>query len=207
VETHLGRPTKVEGNPDHPASLGGTSVRAQASILDLYDPDRAREVTYLEEPRSWDEFLVALRGAVEPLRTRGGAGLHILTGTVNSPSLGAQLAAVTKALPAAEWHQHEPAGCYSARAGAQLAFGRPLHVHYRLDQADVVLSLDSDFLACGPDSTRMAHDFADRRRKGRRLDMNRLYVVESSVTSTGGKADHRLPVRYPEIESFAFEPR
>ena len=159
VENHLGRPTKVEGNPRHPASLGAASVRSQASVLDLYDPDRAREITYLTEPRGWDEFLVALRSKLEPLRAGGGAGLHILSGSVTSPSLGAQLAAVQTALPAAKWHQFEPAGAHSARAGAQLAFGGPMHTYYRLESADVVLSLDSDFLASGPDSTRTGPRF------------------------------------------------
>ena len=205
VETHLGRPTKVEGNPAHPASLGGTSVRTQASVLDLYDPDRTQELTYLGAPQTWDGFLYAFRQAIAPLRGRRGAGFRILTGMVDSPSLGAQLNAVLEALPEARWHQYEAAGSHCARAGAQLAFGRPLNTYYRLDSADVVVSLDSDFLACGPASTRMAHDFIVRRRRGDRLDMNRLYAVESGLTSTGGKADHRLSARYDEIEQVAFE--
>ena len=205
VETHLGRPTKVEGNPTHPASLGATSVRAQASVLDLYDPDRARQVTRLGTAETWDAFLSAFRKALELLRARQGAGFRILTETVYSPSLGAQISAVLDALPQAKWHQYEPAGRHSARAGAQLAFGRDLNTCYRLDAADIVVALDSDFLACGPASTRMAHDFAARRRQGNRLDMNRLYAVESCVTSTGGKADHRIPVRYAEVESVARE--
>ena len=205
VETHLGRPTKVEGNPAHPASLGAASVRSQASVLDLYDPDRAREVTYLGSTRTWDDFLSAFRLRIEPLRPRNGAGFRLLTETVCSPSLGAQIQAVLTAFPEAVWHQYEPAGDHSARAGAQLAFGRPLNCYFRLDHADVILALDSDFLACGRNSTRMARDFATRRRQGNRLDMNRLYAVECTVSATGGKADHRLPVRYSEVESVARE--
>jgi molybdopterin-containing oxidoreductase family iron-sulfur binding subunit len=203
VETHLGRPTKVEGNPDHPASLGATSVLSQASVLDLYDPDRARVVTYQGQVRGWNEFVGALREAIEPLRAGKGAGLRILTQTVCSPSLGAQLAAVQKALPEAKFHQYHPASWHSARSGAQMAFGRQVNTYFRLDRADVVVALDSDFLACGQSNTRMAHDFAARRRRGDRLDMNRLYAVESSLTSTGGKADHRLPVRWAEVETVA----
>jgi Fe-S-cluster-containing dehydrogenase component/anaerobic selenocysteine-containing dehydrogenase len=205
VETHLGRPTKVEGNPDHPGSLGASSVLSQASVLDLYDPDRAREITYLGEGRSWDEFLAALRGALEPLSARKGAGFRILSQTVCSPTLGAQIAAVLKALPEAKWHQFEPAGQHSARAASQLAFGRYLNAYRRLDSAEVVVALDSDFLAQGHGCTRLAHDFAVRRRQGKRLNMNRLYVVESEMTSTGGKADHRLPVRYAEVEQIVRE--
>ena len=205
VETHLGRPTKVEGNPAHPASLGAASVRSQASVLDLYDPDRAREVTYLGSTRTWDDFLSAFRRRIEPLRLRNGAGFRLLTETVCSPSLGDRIQAVLTALPEAVWHQYEPAGDHSARAGAQLAFGRPLNCYFRLDNADVILALDSDFLACGRNSTRMARDFATRRRQGNRLDMNRLYAVECTESATGGKADHRLPVRYSEVESVARE--
>ena len=90
VETHLGRPTKMEGNPDHPGSLGATSVLTQASVLDLYDPDRAREITYLGDGRTWEEFQAAFRSTLEPLRARAGSGFRILTPTVRSPSLYAQ---------------------------------------------------------------------------------------------------------------------
>jgi Fe-S-cluster-containing dehydrogenase component/anaerobic selenocysteine-containing dehydrogenase len=202
VETHLGRPTKVEGNPDHPASLGATSVVSQASVLDLYDPDRAKEITYRGDPRSWEDFLLALQSMLAPLQGSG-EGLHILTETVTSPSIGAQMEAVLAQFPGARWHQWDAAGLHSAWAGGRMAFGRPVNAYYRLADADVVVALDSDFLTCGPASTRYARDFMDRRRRAERMDMNRLYSVESSMTSTGGKADHRLPLRYSEIEGFA----
>jgi molybdopterin-containing oxidoreductase family iron-sulfur binding subunit len=203
VESHLGRPTKIEGNPVHPASLGASSVHAQASVLDLYDPDRATVITSLGEQRSWDEFRFALANALAPVQQKGGAGFHILTGTVTSPTLGAQLQAVVKALPNAQWHQYEPAAPHSARTGALLSFGHPVNTIYRFDQADVVVSLDADFLAGGEPATRYARDFASRRVGGDRTDMNRLYVVESTMTATGGKADHRLPLRYAQVENFA----
>ena len=88
-------------------------------------------------------------------------GFRILTETVMSPTLGAQIQAVLKRFPAAKWHQFDPAGPHSARAAAQMVFGRPVHTYYKLDTADVVVSLDADFLACGPGSTRYARDFAD----------------------------------------------
>ena len=203
VETHLGRPTKVEGNGDHPASLGATSVHSQASVLDLYDPDRAKEISHLGVWQSWEDFQLALMQSLTPLRSGNGERFRILTDTVTSPSLGAQIQAVLAMFPGAKWYQYDPAGRHSARAGALMAFGRDVNTYYRFDKADVVLALDSDFLACGPGSTRFAHDFANRRAGGDRSNMNRLYSIESSMTSTGGKADHRLPLRYAEIELLA----
>ena len=203
VESHLGRPTKVEGNPDHPASLGSTSVHSQASVLDLYDPDRAREITHLGEEETWEDFVQTLNATLNPLRANQGQGIRLLTETIVSPTLGAQINAFLEALPGAKWHQYDPCAGHSARAGAQIAFGRPVNTYYKLDGADVVVALDSDFLVCGPGSTRYARDFIARRRRGDRTDMNRLYSIESSMTSTGGKADHRLPLRYAEIETFA----
>jgi Fe-S-cluster-containing dehydrogenase component len=204
VESHLGRPTKVEGNPQHPASMGATAVHGQSCVLDLYDPDRAKQVTENDESRDWESFQLALTQALPALRTSGGAGLSILTETVTSPSVGAQLKAVTAAYPNAHWYQFDPAGPHTARDAARIAFGRIVNTYYRLDRADVVLSLDSDFLTTGAGSTRYAHDFASRRQvRGSHVDMNRLYVVESEMTPTGGKADHRLALRYADIEAFA----
>ncbi len=202
VESHMGRPTKVEGNPAHPASLGATSVHSQASVLDLYDPDRVQAISHLNELQSWDDFREAMAIALAPIQAKQGSGLHILTGAVTSPTLGAQLQSVQKALPNAKWYQYEPAGSHSAQSAAKIVFGRPLNTIYRFDCADVILALDADFLACGEPSTRYANDFAARRVRGDRLDMNRLYMVESTLTATGGKADHRLPLRYADIESF-----
>jgi MoCo/4Fe-4S cofactor protein with predicted Tat translocation signal len=203
VESHLGRPTKVEGNPLHPASLGATSVHSQACLLDLYDPDRSKQIGYSGRWASWESFLGALDSALKPIRARQGAGLHILTEPVTSPVFGAQLLALLEALPQAQWRQYSPAGCHSAYTGAVMAFGRPVNAYYRLDEAKVVVALDADFLACGQGSTRYAHDFASRRTRGDRTDMNRLYAAESTMTPTGGKADHRLALRYREVELVA----
>ncbi len=203
VESHLGRPTKAEGNPDHPASLGATSVLSQACLMDLYDADRVKEIKYLGVPRSWEDFLVGFGHALTPIRNRNGAGLHILTETVVSPTLASQLQTVLKMLPAAQWHQYDPAGNHTAKQGSQQIFGRVLNTYYSFEPANVVVSLDADFLASGPNYTRQARGFAKRRRQGNRTDMNRLYVVESDMTSTGGKADHRLALRPSEVEQFA----
>src|SRR5437763_16962053 len=108
VKSQLGRPIKVEGNPEHPASLGATDVVAQASVLGLYDPDRSRGVTYVGRPATWERVFGTLREVVGRLGKKQGEGLRILTGTITSPTLGAQLRGLLKALPKARWHQYEP---------------------------------------------------------------------------------------------------
>ena len=204
AESHLGRPTKMEGNPGHPASLGATSVHAQACVLDLYDPDRAKQITEAGEVRAWEEFRIALQHSLAALEPGRGAGFYVLTDTSTSPSLGAQMTRLLEVYPRAKWHQYSPAGSHSASAGARLAFGRGVNTYYRLDRAEVILALDSDFLTRGTASTRYAHDYAERRRvSGPAGPMNRLYSVECEMTPTGGKAEHRLPLRYREIEDFA----
>ncbi len=202
VESHEGRPTKIEGNPEHPASMGAADVFAQASVLSLYDPDRAKTITYRGEVRTWGELMTGVRNALTLQRAQGGSGLRILTETITSPSTGDLLTGLLQALPQAKWHQWEPAGRDGEREGLRQAFGRYVDAVYHFDKADVILSLDADFLSCGPGAVRYAHDFANRRRieSG---PMNRLYAVESSVTSTGLKADHRLPVKPSLVEAFA----
>ena len=183
VESHLGRPTKVEGNPAHPASLGATDVHGQSCVLDLYDPDRAKQITELGEPSEWEVLSAGAQARLRPLGATEGEGLYILTRDDDVAHVGRTESAVAAAFPNARWHQYDPPVRNSARAGAQLAFGRPVNTYYRLDRADVILALDSDFLACGPASTRYAHDYAQRRRvRGSNMAMNRLYSVESAMT-------------------------
>ena len=203
VESHMARPTKVEGNPLHPASLGATDVYAQASLLTLYDPDRSRTLMHLGEIQPWTAFLSALRLALVDTRARRGAGIRILTETVTSPTLARQLRDVLARFPEARWHQWEPVSRDAAREGARLAFGAPLSAHPRLENADVILSLDSDFLSCGPAHLRAVREFAARRRPEAAAGMNRLYAVESSPSNTGAAADHRLAVRASEVEAIA----
>jgi MoCo/4Fe-4S cofactor protein with predicted Tat translocation signal len=204
VESHMGRPTKIEGNPQHPASLGATDAFAQAAVLTLYDPDRSRVVTHEGRISNWDFFLASLRQARDEQRQSKGEGLRILTETVTSPTLASQMQALLAAFPAARWHQYEPMARDAAREGARIAFGEYRNVVYRLENADVILSLDSDFLCAGPGSVRYARDFAARRSPGfPRPKMNRLYAVESTPSNTGAMADHRLPLRSQEVEAFA----
>jgi len=162
VESHMGRPTKIEGNPEHPGSLGGTDVFNQASILTLYDPDRSQTVIHEGRIESWAAFLTAIGNMRSQIAPRG-AGLRILTETVTSPSLAAQIRDVLKQFPEAKWHQYEPCIRDAAHDGSVTAFGKPVTTVYHLDKADVIVSLDAYFLTTGPGHTRYARDFSLRR--------------------------------------------
>jgi len=203
VESHEGRPTKVEGNPLHPASLGATDVYAQASLLDLYDPDRLQTLTYLGEIRPWSSFIGAMRSLTTAQQASKGAGLRFLTEAVCSPTLAAQMDEILNGLPSAVWHQWEPASGVMVSAGARMAFGADAATQYALDRAAVVVTLDADLLNSGPGHLRHASQFAARRRPdGAGI---RLYAAESMPTPTGSRADHRLPVAASVIERVARE--
>lgn len=200
VESHEGRPIKVEGNPDHPASLGAAMAWNQASVLGMYDPDRSQVLTKFSQIRSWSDFVAELHAAVEADRAAGGGGVRILTSTITSPTLAAQLKKLREQLPNAKVVQYDPAHAHSARTAAQLSLGEAADVQYRFEAADVVLSLDSDFMMDGPGAIYYAKQFADKRRvRGPKDRMNRFYAVESSPMPTGTLADHRLPVRATEV--------
>jgi MoCo/4Fe-4S cofactor protein with predicted Tat translocation signal len=201
VESHLGRPTKIEGNNLHPASLGGTDIFAQASILGMYDPDRSQAITHLGDVEPWAAFVKEIKGPLAVQKTLGGAGIRILTQTISSPTLKDQMQAFLAMYPKAKWHVYEPVNRDNALEGAKLAFGEPVETRYDLSKADVIVSLDADFQSAGfPGNARYIRDFAARRNPD--TNMNRLYVIESTPSSTGAKADHRLPSRAAEIESF-----
>ena len=202
VESHMYRPTKIEGNADHPASQGGTDIYAQASLLDLYDPDRSQNVIYDGDISTWSALTEALRGPLNSQKAVNGSGIRILSRSFSSPTLADQKQDLLKRFPEAKWHFWEPVNRDNAYAGAQMAFGQPVETTYKLDAADVIVSLDADFLAAGyPGTTRYARDFAKRRDPDGK--MNRLYVIESTQSATGAKADHRLPVKASDIEWFA----
>jgi MoCo/4Fe-4S cofactor protein with predicted Tat translocation signal len=204
VESHEGRPTKIEGNPDHPASLGATDAAGQAAILGLYDPDRSQALLELGEIRTWGAFVAVLTPVLQAQRALKGQGLRILTETVTSPTLAAQLEALLADMPAARWHQWDASGADNARRGAQLAFGQAVAVQHRLEAADVILALDADFVTSGPANLRDIRDFAARRKAhGDDAHMSRLYVVESTASATGPLADHRLALKPSQIEPFA----
>jgi MoCo/4Fe-4S cofactor protein with predicted Tat translocation signal len=204
VKSHMGRPTKVEGNPDHPGSLGSTDVFSQASVLDLWDPDRAQTVMHEGAITNYSEFLELLGQLRSLYLTQKGAGFRILTETVTSPTLGSQLKSLVGQFPQAKWHQYTPVNRHAEREGIRTVYGEDLSVYYKFDQADVIVSLDSDFLCSGRGGVRYSRDFADKRRiTNAHSSMNRLYVVESMATITGGSADHRLPLKPSQIETFA----
>jgi MoCo/4Fe-4S cofactor protein with predicted Tat translocation signal len=203
VESHEGRPTKIEGNTLHPSSLGASDVFAQASVLGLYDPDRSQTITQVGEIRPWAAFLGAIRSALATQQPLAGAGLRILTESVSSPTLAAQIRDLLARFPSARWHQWDPASRDNARGGAKLAFGTYVDAHYHLDRADVILTFDADVLGCGGAALRHAHDFSTRRRPEDPTRMNRLYALESMPTSTGSRADHRLPLKPSEVEGVA----
>ena len=204
VESHMGRPTKIEGNPEHPASLGATDVLTQAAVLGLYDPDRSQTVMYRGEVRPWATCQSAMQSALGPQKASRGAGLRILTEPITSPSLAELVATVLKDYPQAHWHQYDPVAGDGERLGLRQASGTAGNAIYHLDKADVVVSLDADFLGAGPSMVRYTRDFVDRRRVTKEsTGMNRLYAIESSPTLTGIKAEHRLPLRASDIEGFS----
>src|SRR5256885_1406536 len=210
VRSNEGRPTKVEGNPDHPSNPGGTAtdIFSQASILTLYDPDRSQTPLYRGETRAWTSFVAEIRGLIEKendgLKAKKGAGLRFLTEMITSPSLAAQMKQILTDFPEAKWHQYEPVNRDNARAGAVMAFGQDVNAIYDFSKADRILSLGSDFLSAMPGTLRYARDYPAKRRIDRhQAEMNRLYVIESTPTITGANADHRLNAKPSELETLA----
>jgi molybdopterin-containing oxidoreductase family iron-sulfur binding subunit len=204
VESHMGRPTKIEGNELHPASLGATDALTQAMILSLYDPERSQVITQVGRITTWADFLTVATRALAEQKTKKGAGLRLLTETVTSPTLASQIQQFLKDYPEAKWHQYEPGGRDEAREGTRVAFGETLETRYHFDKADVILALDANFLCDGPGAVRYARDFSTRRNG--RIDvqqMNRLYAAECTPSLTGAMADHRIAVRAGEIEALA----
>lgn len=204
VESHDGRPTKIEGNPDHPASLGSTDLLTQANILTMYDPDRSQAPTNGAQETTWEAFTAAAGGAIQAQTAKQGAGLRILSGAVTSPTLVAQMTQLLEQFPQAKWVQYDPVGRENTNAGARLAFGEDITALYRLDTATIVVGLEADFTAPSPTGVRMSRQIADGRRirKGT-TEANRLYLVESAPSITGLLADHRLPARSAQIEHIA----
>ncbi len=208
VESHMGRPTKIEGNPLHPANpregakFGPTDIFTQATILDLYDPDRTQVPVSSGQMSTWTRFRASLATELAKLDLDQGAGLRLLTETVTSPTLAAQIQDLLKKYPKAKWHQYEPNGRDNVREGSMMAFGEVVETQYDFSKAKRILSLDSDFTAVGPASVRYAGQIAVARmvEDGKKNEMNRLYVIESVPTNTGAIADHRLPLKASQID-------
>ncbi|MDX1389171.1 MAG: TAT-variant-translocated molybdopterin oxidoreductase, partial [Acidobacteriota bacterium] len=197
VTSYDGRPIKIEGNPNHPSSLGATSAIDQASILDLYDPDRSRTVFRSDGSgrveSTWAAFAEALGPRLDAIAAREGRGLHVLAGESSSRSLASMRERLARRFPGMRWHTYEPTAADGPREGARHAFGEPYRVQPDLEEARVIVSLDEDLLLTHPSAVRFARDYS----RGRAIDegrINRLYVVESTYTVTGTMADQRLAV-------------
>ncbi len=205
VKSDAYRPIKLEGNPEHPYVRGVSDPITQATLLDLYDPDRSQHVLYRGETRTWPAFLAAYRSMLADKKASGGQGLYFLSTTVTLPTLASQWQQAQKNFPQAKFVQYDPVNRDSHYTAAKQAFGSFVDAQYRLDQADVIVSLDADFLggATFPGFHKLVRDYAQKRKLQGTQDMNRLYVVESVTTTTGFKAEHRLAVKPSQVEGFA----
>jgi MoCo/4Fe-4S cofactor protein with predicted Tat translocation signal len=206
VKSDAYRPIKLDGNPDHPVNRGSSDPLTQGSLLDLYDPDRSQRVLARGETRQFAAFLAVFRAMLSDKKASGGTGLYILSDTVTSPTLAAQWKAAQQAYPNAKWVQWDPINRDSAYAASKTAFGDYCDAQYRLQDADVIVSLDADFLSgiTHPGFLRLAADYANRRKLlDASIPMNRLYAVESAPSTTGFKAEHRLALRAADVAPFA----
>ncbi len=203
VEVNDGRPTKIEGNPEHPFSLGAANGYQQASVLGLYDPDRARSPRKDGQEVDWKAFDEFAKEQFSAAKLGQGDGLRFLSDRIGSPSL---LAVKTNALakyPKAKWVEYNALSHDESGAGAQLAFGQPVITRIKFDKPDVIVSLDDDFLGLDTPTVLPMKEFSRRRRVSSAKDeMNRLYVIESQYSVTGAMADHRLRMRSSEIRGF-----
>jgi MoCo/4Fe-4S cofactor protein with predicted Tat translocation signal len=192
VESHAGRPTKVEGNPDHPDSQGTTSVFEQALPLGLYDEERGKAIRHQGRGMAWRSLLSALAQQDERYAADKGAKLRFLVEPSGSPLLADLHGRIQQKLPQAKFVAFSPVAADGMVEGARLVFGRPLEPRHDLSQARVIVSLDSDFCNDGPEMLRLSRQFSAGREPG--PNMNRLYVAEPCPTATGSLADHRLRV-------------
>ncbi|MGO9111018.1 MAG: TAT-variant-translocated molybdopterin oxidoreductase, partial [Thermoguttaceae bacterium] len=210
VTSFDGRPTKIEGNPGHPLNRGSAGILAQASVLELYDPDRSRGPWQRGKDgkpaeASWDEFA---RWAKEHI-TGDGSDLGVLSEASNSPSFVAMRTKFQERFPKAQWYEYEAVSDDNVREGTLAAFGQNVLPVLELADAKVIVSLDADLFGGGsPLAVKHARDFAAGRRlhdKNTQTEMNRLYVIESLHTITGASADHRLARGAGEIAGIAAE--
>lgn len=203
VESHEGRPTKLEGNLLHPASNGRSNAFIQASILDLYDPDRSQVVQHNGKDATWDDFIGFWSKLYASYKTNGGQGLAVLSESFSSPTLYRLKQNFEKTFPKASWVTYEPVSDENIFSGIAAATGKGLQPNYDYSQANVVLALDSDFLMLESENLAAARGFATARRvKSEKDSMNRLYVVEPAFTVTGGMADHRMRLQSGQVGSF-----
>ena len=207
VTSHEGRPTKVEGNDQHPTSLGGTDVRAQAYLWDLYDPDRSQSPARRNGNAlvnvSPEDFEKAIDALIKKHEADQGASLRLLSPISNSPTFRRLQTKVLERFPNARFHTYSAVNDDNARSGGRIAYGEPLVPVYNYGGAQVIVSLASDFLGAEPGAVAAGARFASRRRLADpRAPMSRLYVVESNYTITGSMADHRTRMRQADVARF-----
>ncbi|NML43962.1 4Fe-4S dicluster domain-containing protein [Ramlibacter sp. G-1-2-2] len=206
VGTEGGRPIKIEGSPAHPSSLGATDAWMQASVLELWDPDRSGEVLQRTAPggplaaSSWSAFETAWSGMAQRLQARSGEGLHLLTGPLTSPTVRFQIDALLKRWPKARWTQYAPLHDEAAEQGAQLAFGQPVQALRHVDRARCIVALGSDPFTEGPGALRQALDWSNQRRAGAQ-QAARLFAVEATPGLFGARADQRLALPPAQIDA------
>ncbi len=203
AESHMGRPTKLEGNPEHPDSLGATNLFNQAAILGLYDPDRSKVVLKSGQSSSITSFLSVIEKKLAEWDANGGEGLRFLTGTVTSPTFGDQMKQVLARFPKAKWHRYDPIHIDEARRAQKAAFGEFAEPVYDFKKADIILSIGSNFLINLPGSLRYAREFTSRRKAHENKGMNRLYAIEAEPTLTGAAADHLLRAKVSKMVAVA----
>jgi len=201
VESHEGRPTKIEGNPAHPSTRGASSSRIQASVLGLYDPDRSQSVLRRGTPKSWKDFIAAWGQLAQAHAADQGAGLAILSESFSSPTLARLVTELRARYPRSQWATYDAVSDENRLVGLRLATGLDLDLMLRLDRAAVILALDADPLLSDPEMIRHARGFADGRRAPGGT-MNRLYAVEGIYSLTGAMADHRLRLTTGQIAPF-----
>jgi MoCo/4Fe-4S cofactor protein with predicted Tat translocation signal len=222
VESHEGRPTKIEGNPAHPSTIGASSSRIQASILGLYDPDRSQSVALKGERKTWNDFVAAWEPLSQAHAADGGASLAVISESFSSPTLARLVSELRNRYPRLQWATYDAVSDENRLAGLRLATGRDLDLMLRFDRASVILCLDADPLLTDPEMIRHARGFAEGRRAGIHSPlrepqgrpeqgrgttgegqaMNRLYSVEGVYSLTGAMADHRLRLESRQIAPF-----
>lgn len=203
AESHMGRPTHLEGNPLHPASLGGLDGQALASVLGLWDPDRSKRVVRRGKPATWGLFVDEVMAEVSNLDGKGGEGLSFLALPSTSPTFGKEVAALKAKLPRAKWHQWTPVNRDAVYAGTEIAFGKAHDLTYDFTKAKVILAVDADLGTDGPGNIAYSKQVAAPRKEGKAG--NRIYAVESSPTGLGAMADHRYALRGSEMGSFLLD--
>jgi molybdopterin-containing oxidoreductase family iron-sulfur binding subunit len=197
VEAHEGRPTKIEGNPNHPSSLGASDTWAQAEVLKLYEPQRARTPKKAGVDVDWAAWDAFAKSVAEGAQASQGKGLAFLVETFNGPTFERLLKAAQAKFPQAKVYRFDPLAPTRALEGAELAFGPGARVQVDLSKARVVFALDSDFLSSGPDHLKLARQFGAARAVHTRDDLGkmlRLYAAEGTFSITGANADHRLRI-------------